>query len=358
MAAAGAARAQDSAKDVVDKVVKAAEASEDAPIAINTAPFKAALQEAEVAVKAAAAAAADSPGQGAKAKGVEKLVEEAASALKDAAAAATQEASAGSAAEQTASAASVSSDLGQASQALKQAAQAAKGAGADTDVLEALQNAVTAISGAASTAQEMAEPALRAAQPAVKQAVSFLASTDPAVLAEYALGVVAIGYVLPPLLKKSLEAARGYAGDVQPTAALDALVSQGGNVLVDIRSAKDKEAAGVPDLADPTKLVELEFVAVENQKLYQRLRNATDVEAESTAIQIAALKKLSRGNTLYLLDSNGTVARAVAKELAKRGFSRAFVINGGCQAWVAAKLRTRNWNAAAAMLPEKSGVSM
>lgn len=40
---------------------------------------------------------------------------------------------------------------------------------------------------------------------------------------------------------------------MQPTSALDALVSQGNNVLVDIRSAKDKEEAGVPDLADPSE---------------------------------------------------------------------------------------------------------
>lgn len=38
------------------------------------------------------------------------------------------------------------------------------------------------------------------------------------------------------------------AGDVSPAAALDALATQGNTVLVDIRSAKEKEAAGVPDL--------------------------------------------------------------------------------------------------------------
>ena len=34
-----------------------------------------------------------------------------------------------------------------------------------------------------------------------------------------------------------------------PTAALDALVSQGNNALVDIRPAQEKEVDGVPDLA-------------------------------------------------------------------------------------------------------------
>ena len=40
------------------------------------------------------------------------------------------------------------------------------------------------------------------------------------------------------------------AGEVLPTTALDNLVSQGGNVLVDIRPAQEKEAVGVPDLPD------------------------------------------------------------------------------------------------------------
>lgn len=40
---------------------------------------------------------------------------------------------------------------------------------------------------------------------------------------------------------------------MQPTGVLDALVSQGSNALVDIRSAADKEEAGVPDLADPSE---------------------------------------------------------------------------------------------------------
>ena len=40
------------------------------------------------------------------------------------------------------------------------------------------------------------------------------------------------------------------AGDVFPTTALDALVSSGNNVLLDIRPAADKEAGGVPDLPD------------------------------------------------------------------------------------------------------------
>ncbi|PSC73044.1 NADPH:quinone reductase isoform A [Micractinium conductrix] len=317
--------------------------------AVDNAPFEKALQSAEVAVEGAAAAVADMPK-------VEAAVESAASALKDAAAAAAAEGSASTPAAAASSAASLTADLQEAASAMRGAAAAAKGAGADVDVLEQLQSAVAAITDAAAAAQAAAEPALRAAEPAVKQAVSFLSGTEPSVLAEYALGVIALGWLLPPLAKKSLEAARGYAGDVQPTAALDALASQPGNVLVDIRSVADKEAAGVPDLADAAKLVELEFVAVNDSKLRSRLRNAAEVEAESTAIQVAALKNLSKGSAVYMLDSNGTVSRGVARELSRRGFSRVYVVTGGCQAWKAAKLRTRGYSTATALLPDKVGV--
>ena len=53
-----------------------------------------------------------------------------------------------------------------------------------------------------------------------------------------------------------------------------------------------------------------------------------------TALQIAALKRLSRGNRLLLLDRNGGgAAKAVARALAERGFGRVYVIKGGFQGW-------------------------
>jgi hypothetical protein len=131
---------------------------------------------------------------------------------------------------------------------------------------------------------------------------------------------------------------------------------------------------------------------------------------QSTAIQIAALKNLSRDMTLYLLDGDGTLSRAgacllallctavflctaghcrvaglsparqccradqghcnanpqiltvlpslppccpaVAKELCKRGYSKVFVVTGGCRAWIAARLRTKQWFGGQALLAE------
>lgn len=81
--------------------------------------------------------------------------------------------------------------------------------------------------------------------------MSFLATADTATLAEGALGVVAVSYFAPPLLKAGADALRGYAGDIPPTTVFDALVSQGAaSVLVDIRGVEEKGEAGVPDLPD------------------------------------------------------------------------------------------------------------
>lgn len=51
-----------------------------------------------------------------------------------------------------------------------------------------------------------------------------------------------------------------------------------------------------------------------------------------TALQIAALKRLGKGNKILLLDrSGGGAAKAVARALSERGFGRVFVIKGGFQ---------------------------
>lgn len=57
------------------------------------------------------------------------------------------------------------------------------------------------------------------------QAITFVTTTEPLLLGEYALGLVAAWYLTPPLLKLAAGALRGYAGDVTPAAALTAVES-------------------------------------------------------------------------------------------------------------------------------------
>jgi hypothetical protein len=63
---------------------------------------------------------------------------------------------------------------------------------------------------------------------------------------------------LRPAASRQHPCTRILAGEVSPAAAFDTLSSSGSAVLIDIRSAKEKESAGLPDLpGGGGKLVEL-----------------------------------------------------------------------------------------------------
>ncbi|KAL4447383.1 hypothetical protein ABPG77_007416 [Micractinium sp. CCAP 211/92] len=186
------------------------------------------------------------------------------------------------------------------------------------------------------------EQAVTTAKPFVEQAINFVTTTEPLLLGEYALGLVAAWYLAPPLLKLAAGAVRGYAGEVTPAAALTAVESDGSAVIVDIRSLREKEAGGAPDLPNASRLIDLEYAAIEDRKVRNQLRNAGELEVKVTALQIAALKRLTSGSTILLMDRSGSgTAKAVAKALAARGFGRVYIIKGGFQGWVASKLRVK-----------------
>ena len=48
-----------------------------------------------------------------------------------------------------------------------------------------------------------------------------------------------------------------------------------------------------------------------------------------TVLELSNLKKIGKRSTLLLLDKNGGTSKAVAKELARLGFRKAYVISGG-----------------------------
>ena len=75
------------------------------------------------------------------------------------------------------------------------------------------------------------------ATPAVKTSISFLTSTEPIVLGYYAVAAVGLYLFGPTLLSYLIGVARGYAGDISPAGALDAIVSSGDSFLLDIRTS-------------------------------------------------------------------------------------------------------------------------
>lgn len=208
-------------------------------------------------------------------------------------------------------------------------------------VKPSLERAITSTgidSKVVSGAESAAEQAVTVTTPVLKSLVQFLTTTSPVVLAEYGLGLIVAYYLLPPTLGLAAGVLRGYAGDVSPAGALDALSTLGNAVLLDIRTLKEKESAGVPDLPNAGKLVELEYASIEDRKIRGLLRDVSSLELKITALQIAALKRLSKSSQIYLMDKNGGVAKSVARELARRGFKNVYVISNGFSGWTRDRL--------------------
>eukprot|EP00878_Enallax_costatus_P000403 GHUV01000492.1.p1 GENE.GHUV01000492.1~~GHUV01000492.1.p1 ORF type:complete len:402 (+),score=171.48 GHUV01000492.1:78-1283(+) len=202
---------------------------------------------------------------------------------------------------------------------------------------------VNSITRTTNVVSKTATEGVEAAQPFLSKAINFITTTEPVVLAEYGLGAVALYYLAPLLLGGVFGSLRGYAGEVTAAQALDLVANDGSAVLIDIRTEREKEASGLADVPGGAKgkLLEVEFAFTEDKKLRGQLRDASAIEAQITALQIGALKRIGRGTKVLLLDRYGNQAKAVAKELSRRGFGRAYVVAGGFDGrsgWVQSKL--------------------
>lgn len=214
--------------------------------------------------------------------------------------------------------------------------------GAADDFLASQGVSAAAATAAARQAASAADAALNGAAPVAGKAASALVAAGPVGVAQGLAATVVAVLLAPPLFRALLTALRGYAGDVSAAAALDAVVGRGSSVLLDIRSRRDKEAQGVPDLPGGARLIEVELASVGDRRLRGSLRDASAAERQLTALQISSLRRVSRGTPLLLLDSRGGGdAKAVARELRSRGFGKAFVVSGGFGAWQSARLKTK-----------------
>lgn len=70
------------------------------------------------------------------------------------------------------------------------------------------------------------------------------------------------------------------------------------------------------------QVLEVEFAALEDKKLRSQLKNPQDIEAQTTALQIASLRRIGSSTKVVLLDRYGPQAEAVAKELSKKGYGK------------------------------------
>lgn len=86
------------------------------------------------------------------------------------------------------------------------------------------------------------------------------------------------------------------------------------------------------------------YAVTEDKKLRNSLRDPTAIEASVTSLQIASLKRVSKGTKIILLDRYGPAAQTVAKELGRKGFSKVFTVTGGFDGrngWVQSKLQIK-----------------
>lgn len=201
----------------------------------------------------------------------------------------------------------------------------------------------------AGKAGSAAEGVFNQAKPSLTSSLTSLSSRDPTTLAECALGAVAFYYLAPPVLKLLFGSLRGYAGEISPAAALDSVAAGGNVVIVDIRTAREKENGGVPDLPFGNRLIEVEYAEIEDRKVRGQLQNVGAIERQVTALQIASLKKVSRRTQILLLDKTGGTSKVIAKELSRKGFKRVRVIQGGFSGWTSSKLQTKMSNTVSAV---------
>jgi len=184
--------------------------------------------------------------------------------------------------------------------------------------------------------------AVTTAKPFVSSAVEFVTTTPPLTLAEYAAGTAVFVLAFPSVASLVIKGLRGYAGSVSPAIVLDKLSTSPGNVaVIDIRSVREKEASGLPDMRDKSRYIQLEFASLEDGRVRRELKNVGKLEVTMTALQIAALKKISKSTELYIMDKNGSISGSVAKQVAAKGFSKVYVVKGGFAAWQRERLPTR-----------------
>ncbi|KAG2485889.1 hypothetical protein HYH03_015471 [Edaphochlamys debaryana] len=215
-----------------------------------------------------------------------------------------------------------------------------------SDVLESTGVDFSSIGAAADKVADVTETAYSAASPVAAGVADALSGTDPLVLGEYALGAFALWYLTPAIFGLF----RGYSGNVTAAAALDSVGSDGNAVVIDIRPAREKEASGVPDVpgAASSRILEVEYAAMEDKRLRSQLKDPNLIEAQTTALQIAALRRIATGTKVILLDRYGPLAEAVAKELTKKGYRNVYTVTGGFDGrggWIQSKLQIKPFTA-------------
>ncbi|KAH7858090.1 hypothetical protein Vadar_019866 [Vaccinium darrowii] len=226
------------------------------------------------------------------------------------------------------------------SEASKKALEAIESSGFNT---QPVLSAAKTVAGAAQQTTKVIE----GAKPIASSTVETISSADPVTIVG-AGGALFLAYLLfPPLWSAVSFNLRGYKGDLSPAQALD-LISSRNYLMIDIRSEKDKNKAGIPRLPSSAKS---RMVAIPLEELPSKLkglvRNAKKVEAEIAALKISYLKKINKGSNIVIMDSYSDSAKIVARTLTSLGFKNSWVVDGGFsggRGWLQSRLGADSYN--------------
>ncbi|XP_021611753.1 calcium sensing receptor, chloroplastic [Manihot esculenta] len=225
------------------------------------------------------------------------------------------------------------------SEASKKAQEAIQGSGIDT------QPVLSAAKTVADAAQQTTK-VIEEVKPAASSTVETIMSADPVVIVGSA-GAIFLAYLLfPPIWSVISFSFRGYKGDLTPAQTLD-LVSEKNYVMIDIRSEKDKDKAGIPRLPSNAKN---RMIAIPLEELPSKLRslvrNVKKTEAEIVALKISYLKKINKGSKIVILDSYSDSAKTVARALTSLGFKNCWIVAdgfSGSRGWLQSRLGTDSY---------------
>lgn len=226
------------------------------------------------------------------------------------------------------------------SEASKKAQEAIQSSGLDT---EPVISAAKTVADAA----EQTTKVIEGAKPMALSTVETISSSDPITIAATG-GALFLAYLLlPPVWSAISFNLRGYKGDLTPAQTLD-LVSTTNHVLIDIRSEKEKDKAGVPRLPSSAKN---KMIAIPLEELPSKLksivRDTKRVEAEIAALKISYLKKINKGSNIVIMDTYTDSAKIVAKTLTSLGFKNCWIMADGFsggKGWLQSRLGTDSYN--------------
>ncbi|PIA63419.1 hypothetical protein AQUCO_00201037v1 [Aquilegia coerulea] len=174
------------------------------------------------------------------------------------------------------------------SEASKKTQEAFQSQGIDTAPVLSAAKTVT-------EAAQQSSKVLDVAKPIASSTVQTISSAGPIVIVETAGAIFLVYILLPPIWSAISFNLRGYKGKLSPAQTLD-LLSTPNYVLIDIRSEKDKEKAGLPRLPSNAKNKMISIPLEElPSKIKNIVRNTKQVEAEIAALKISYLKRISKG---------------------------------------------------------------